>query len=267
MTPPGPPVEPEPEPAPRTGGLSVDEWLAASRQRATAGPYAFPRPPERPLPPASRKMAGWSLALSLAICIPFACLVAIGLAVAVLVKSRDGRDHGRGMAIAALVISGVIVLANVVYVVVVLFIGVDGTDRDDEGRVTEAGLVTLDRLRPGDCFSDDVLAEADVDEEVEASTHVRVVPCEETHQFEVFHVLELPDGDYPGPQGVEARLVGCLDAYTDYVGRRWRPRSGLDVSYYYPTKTSWRFGDRRVVCSLYEVARSERTGSLRGSRR
>lgn len=53
--------------------------------------------------------------------------------------------------------------------------------------------MTLDRLRPGDCFSDDVLAEAT--EEVEASTHVRVVACDETHQSEVVHVLELPEGD------------------------------------------------------------------------
>lgn len=97
-------------------------------------------------------MAGWALALSLLPCFtPVGQLVALGLAIAVLVKSRDGRDHGRGMAVAGLVISILVLVAIVAYVVITVVSywkdGWDETERDADGRVTEAGLVSIDRLR------------------------------------------------------------------------------------------------------------------------
>ncbi|MBZ5733047.1 hypothetical protein K8Z61_00930 [Nocardioides sp. TRM66260-LWL] len=62
------------------------------------------------LPP-SKGMAITALILSLLFCIPvLAAVVAIVLAVIVLRRSRDGRNHGKGLAIAALVIAPLVTL-------------------------------------------------------------------------------------------------------------------------------------------------------------
>ena len=64
-------------------------------------------------------MAITSLALSLLFCVPFvAAIASIVLGVIVLGRSKDGRDHGRGMAIAGIVISTVVMLATVALLVV-----------------------------------------------------------------------------------------------------------------------------------------------------
>lgn len=211
-------------------------------------------------------MAGWALGLSLAFCIPFAFVVGFGLAIAVLVKSRDGRDDGKGMAIAAIVISALLVLANIAYVVVYLFNGVDTTERDVDGDVVEAGTVTVDRLRDGDCYNDAELL-ADDSPDVVVPSEVEVVPCATAHDFEVFAVFELPDGDYPGDAAVQERGYRCFDEFTEFNGRRWRQRSGLDFMMFMPSSASWRFGDRSVVCSIFEVDGSQMEGSAEGEAR
>ena len=266
--PPGPPIEPEPQH--RTGGLSVEEWIEENRRRATsdgrADLYRTPHVGRVAKPQADQRMAGWALGLSLAFCIPFAFLVGAGLAIAVLVKGRDGRDHGMGKAIAALVIAGLLVVANVAYAVVVFFNGFDDTERDADGRVVEGGEVTLDRLQVGDCFSEPNLDSIPTDEAgEEASVTVDVVPCDEPHQAETYHQIQLDGGDYPGSDAIDARAAECVTAFRAYVGVPYR-RSRLDFVYYFPTSASWRLGDREIVCSLVNRDLSDLTGSKRRSR-
>jgi hypothetical protein len=279
LTPPGPPTGPEPEtPTPTTGGRSVDDWIAENRGRSQASPY-----PAQPNPYAtqtelrlgeasrydagtSRKMAGWALGLSLVFCIPFGFLVAIGLAITVLVRSRGGGDHGKGMAIAALIISGLIIIANVVYVVVILFAGVDTTDRDSEGNVIDGGTVTLDRLRVGDCFNEPNFEDLPADgSQGEASASVEVVPCREPHQAEVYHSLEVTGDDFPGESAIDRQAAECVPEFKEYVGKPYG-RSRLEITLYYPTSSSWRLGDRTVLCNLVERDLSDMTGSKRNSR-
>lgn len=272
LTPPGPPTEPEPDPPPRSGRRLLDEWIEENRTRdVPANPYATPYDGRlgegsRFDEGTSRKMAGWALGLSLVFCIPFAFVVAIGLAIAVLVRSRGGGNHGKGRAIAALVISALIVAANVVYVVVILFGGVDTTERDSEGRVTDGGTVTLDRLRVGDCFDEPNLDELATEDEGVASGAVDVVPCAESHRAEVFHRIKVSGDDFPGDAAIERQTAECLPAFKEYVGKAYG-RSTLEVAIYYPTSSSWRFGDRTILCNLTKRDLSDITGSLRNSRR
>lgn len=272
LTPPGPaPDDETTPPAPTTGGLPLDDWLAhqeavRAQGPAAATPYSAYGPHAPPLGPPSKRMAGWALGLSLAFCIPFAFLVGFGLAIAVLVKSRDGRNHGKGMAIAAIVIAALTVIANIVYVVVYLFNGVDTTERDADGNVVEAGTVTVDRLRDGDCYNHAELL-ADDSPEVTVPSEVEVVPCALAHDFEVFAVFELPDGDFPGDKAVQESAFRCFEEFTEFNGRRWRPRSGLDFLTFMPTSASWRFGDRAVTCSIFEVDRSQMQDTIEGDAR
>ena len=294
LTPPGPPVDPDGagaagEPS-RTGGMSVDDWMAAQAARpqapaappapAVTNPYAgdpyaqrFGRKPDfGPSydPDTSRKMAGWALALAIVCCIPFGFLVAIGLAIAVLVRSRTPGDHGKGRAIAALVIASLVLLLNVGYFVAALiegFNGFDTTERDSQGRVTDGGSVSVGKLRIGDCYSEPKLADLPDDgSEGESPASVDVVPCGQTHQAEVFAIIELGGGDYPGDAGVRRRLRDCLPAFEHYVGRPYR-RSELDIIFFYPTSASWRFGDRSITCSLVSRDLSDLSSSQKNARR
>lgn len=270
LTPPGP--APDEAAASPAGGMSVDAWLEHNRGR--------PRPPASPFtqpsydlgrgadPNRSRTMASWALGLSLACCVPFAFLIAIGLAIAVLVRGAGSEDdHGKGRAIAALVISGLIVVVNVVYVVNIVLNGFDDTERDSQGQVVEGGTVTLDRLRVGDCFEDPNFDELPTDGSMgEGSASVEVVPCAEPHQAEVFHSIEMGGDDFPGETAVNRRSADCIPAFKEYVGKAFG-RSRLEVALYFPTSMSWRLGDRTILCSLTERDLSDMTGSMKGSRR
>lgn len=220
----------------------------------------------RDLPPPNRKMAGWALGLSILNCFSVGVFVAIGLAIAVLVKgNRDGRNHGKGMAIAALIISVLWIMAFVVFVVLAVTgrIEIDDSRRDDSGEIREEQSIASNLLRAGDC-----LGVGEVDEMMRDNQYEHTaVPCSKPHSGEVYHVFDLADGDYPG-DGEVIRLAenGCLDAFRPYVGLP-PARSVLEVVYLHPESIGWRIADdREVICLVVEVDEST-TGSLEGARR
>lgn len=215
----------------------------------------------------SQTMASWALGLSLALCIPFGFLIGSGLAITVLVRSHRRRvNYGKRKAIAALVIAGFMLTANVAYAVVVFLTGLDETERDSSGQVVEAGTVTLDRLRVGDCFTGGGLDGLADDTETEASFSAEVVPCSRAHQAEVYHSFEIVSDSYPGDDVVEARLKECLPKFRPFIGQSYK-RSRLEVFSFYPSSATWRFGDHEVVCVVAERDLTDVTGSLAGSRR
>jgi hypothetical protein len=150
---------------------------------------------------------------------------------------------------------------------VVVLTGVDTTERDADGRVIDGGSVTLDRLRVGDCFTEPGFEDLPDDgSEGESSGVVDVVPCREPHQAEVFESLQMSGDGFPGDAAIRRRAADCVPAFEDYVGRPYR-RSDLEITLYTPTSTSWRLGDRTLLCNLTERDLSDVTGSLRNSRR
>ena len=141
-------------------------------------PYgqAFPGAgdPRQEAPP-SKAMAITSLVLSLLFCVPFlAAIVSIVLGVIVLGRSRDGRDHGRGMAIAGIVISTLVLLATVALLVVAVVLGI-------------SSLKDVNDLQRGDCISADNLTDGDA----EGFGQITVGSCTDEHDAEVVAVKTL----------------------------------------------------------------------------
>lgn len=217
-------------------------------------------------PPASKAMAGWALGLSILNCVAVGVFVAIGLAIAVLVKGqRDGRDHGKGMAIAALIISALWIIAFVVFVVLAVTgkIEIDDSVRDGTGELTDEQEISLTSLRVGDCIGLGEISEM-MDE---AQYDVTAVPCSQAHSGELYHLFELADGDYPGhDEVIRLAETGCFDAFRGYVGISPN-RSRIGVTYLYPESVGWRIAnDREVFCFLVEFDEST-TDSLKGAKR
>ena len=212
----------------------------------------------------SKTMAGWALGLALAFFVPLATLVSIGLAIAVLVRSRDGRDHGRGMAIAALVIDVLLIAVLVGLIVLGVLVGSGDPDRDTTGRVTSSQQASVFSVQPGDCVNDGNLFTSD---EATTSTTVQVVPCTGSHQLEAYLAQDLPDGDFPGTDAVSTSAQDlCAAAFRDFVGTAPR-RSELGIYFYVPTQQTWDRADDRAVTCMVGVPDTETTGTLKGSRR
>lgn len=132
--------------------------------------------------------------------------------------------------------------------------------RGDDGQITEAGNLASTELRLGDCF-DLKDPSADLIDEVDGK------PCEETHEYEVFFLGEMADGEFPGDSAFETYVVDeCAPAFGEFVGTPYA-ESELDFLYLVPSEESWAEGDREVVCAVFHPQIDELMGSLRGSKR
>jgi Septum formation/Domain of unknown function (DUF4190) len=162
-------------------------------------------------------------------------LLSVIFGILALRRIRRTGQGGRGLAIAALVISGV----WVVLVGALIVVGLAGSaGRDQTGTVTKAGSVSADDLKQGDC-----LRTVPGDEEV---TSVDVTPCTSAHRAEVYAVFDLPAGSYPGDAKVEKLAdQGCAARTPDLTGSSTK---NLEAAYLYPRRAQWQLGDRSVTC-------------------
>jgi hypothetical protein len=172
----------------------------------------------------------------------------------VISRSKDGRDHGKRMAIAALAIVGVWVAIAITVIAVVV---ATGADRDEGGHVTDGGRAAIVGLHVGDCLPAPHPSE-------EEQLTVQVVPCGEPHDAEVFASFDL-DGEWTTAEEVDRiSEAGCFERFSDYVGISPR-KSSLDVLYFRPISESSFNADSVVVCIL--IAPEPLTASLAGSKR
>ncbi|PFG41800.1 uncharacterized protein DUF4190 [Isoptericola jiangsuensis] len=172
-------------------------------------------------------------------------LIPVSLGIAGIVRTKDKKRRGRGLAIAGLVLG---VLSTVVWGFVLAGAVFLATNQDAVAdsladsfnevyqEQTGTDLVVGDCFEPpADLTSGDPLESAD---------------CATPHTAEAYEVYDLPDGDFPGMEAVAAEAqTRCLDAFAPYVGSEYVD-SSLDVMYFHPTDVSWTFGDRRVVCGI-----------------
>jgi hypothetical protein len=261
FTPPGG-EPPRPEPAP-------DPWQGAYGTYGGPGPYddtaaAFARART------SKKMAGWGLGLSLLICVPFAPLVGLVLGIVVLVRARDGRDHGKGLGVAAVVIGGLYLVAALGLVVFGFVAAIreefDEPERDEAGVIQHEQEIQARHLRVGDCVSRMELAE-ELEPGESPTGLVTVVPCSSLHHSEVFHVYDIEPDDYPDQDALDlASVEGCLPEFKAYVGRPFH-RSSLELNYYGPTKDWAPLADNRVTCLVSTPAGHLSGNMLEDSRR
>ncbi|MFB7781979.1 DUF4190 domain-containing protein [Streptomyces vinaceus] len=266
-TPPYPQSSPGPYPQPGPYG-----------QPGQPGPYGQPGPhgphgaPQGWYPPpgASEKtnaLAVVAFVMSLVCAIP---LVPLVLGIVALSQIRSRGEKGKGLAIAAIVIHGATIAFYAIFVILGLTGNLDSDPepkRDTGGQVTGSGSSQVNDIRTGDCFNmDDDLKGVQDKDGGQARRSVRIVPCDQPHKGEAYHVFNLEDGTYPGTEKVvaiaEEKCGGTK--LTDYVGKDAKPAETIDVYYYYPQLSSWTFGDREVTCFLAD-SKGASTGSLRAT--
>ncbi|MFL1381063.1 MULTISPECIES: septum formation family protein [unclassified Nocardiopsis] len=91
------------------------------------------------------------------------------------------------------------------------------------------------------------------------------IDCAEPHVYEVYHVENIADsGDYPGEESVsDSADVLCEAAFEPFIGTDYY-ESSLYLTSLYPTADGWEYGDREVLCLVYDPL-SDTTGTLEGS--
>ncbi|MFF7166084.1 DUF4190 domain-containing protein [Streptomyces sp. NPDC008086] len=226
------------------------------------GPYGqgqYPPPfphPYQPYGPYGRpvRVNGFaisSLVLGILCFVPAVGLV-LGLIALAQIKKRD--ENGKGMAVAGSVLSSV----GLALWALMLSTG-SASDFWDGFKGAASGEGTAYALAKGDCFdtpNGDLEGDAyDVDE----------VSCAGEHDAEVFAVVTLPGGSFPGDDEL-GRLADdkCYALQDGYAMDTWAVPDDVDVYYLVPSRQSWRVGDREITCMFGSTADDGRlTGSLR----
>jgi hypothetical protein len=202
------------------------------------GPYYPPGPyPPGPYPPRPTGATNWWAIVSLISGIVGGVLISVVCGIVGLRRARAGQG-GCGMAIAGLVLSALWVVALLAGIAFYFIVG--------------SGTVGANEVKAGDCLK-----------KLPASGLVVTVdtaPCNEPHKGEIFSIMTMPDGDFPGSSAIEEYQDKCapeLEKYSPEAARD--PQVGLFVLF--PSQDSWGQGDRAVTC----IATSDtpRSGTLK----
>ncbi|HET8643638.1 MAG TPA: septum formation family protein, partial [Pseudonocardiaceae bacterium] len=125
-------------------------------------------------------------------------------------------------------------------------------------RAGEPGTVGFDQIRPGDCL-DQLPDTSDIDQ-------VPRVACEDPHDEEVYTIVDLGDGPWPGAEAVNARAAQlCSITAEPFLGVS-AEATELVLRWYQPVEEVWNYGDNTVLCIAADPS-GKTTGSLRDSRR
>ena len=293
----GPPSDGEPDLPPEV----VDAQPAGPQDGAPAGPMpAYPpappgalpgQPPAyahqgAPAPPAGStaprdKVSVAAFVLSL----PGALVISIPLAMWGLVRTSGRARRGRGLAIAALCVSGAWVVVSGLLLLAPGLLGAgqptvlqEGTSSvaplvaatpeptaspSDEpvpaqptGAMKKAKKVYWEDLRPATCIR--TPADAAID--------ITTVDCRAEHDEEVTARTSLPKTHgWPGDKAVEdAASATCRTAFEKYVGISYDD-SRLELSFYSTDKDGWNSGDRTLICTVYDPSAPNLTESLKAA--
>jgi hypothetical protein len=200
-------------------------------------PYQAPSPSYYAPPPPAPKTNWWAVVSVITGAIGMVLLSVI-FGLVGLNRAKYGQG-GRGLAIAGLVLSGLWVLGAAVVVVFMLTIG--------------KGTVSATDVKVGDCLK-----------EIPGNTKVFTVDtvgCDETHAGEVFAVLRMPEGDFPGQSAIDEYQNKCEPALASYAPSAITDDS-VQLYVLYPTEETWKQGDRAVTCIA--TLDPPRTRSLKG---
>jgi hypothetical protein len=173
-------------------------------------------------------MAITALVLSLLCCFPIGLI----LAIVVLVRSKDGRNHGKGLAIGAVVVSivSVIALAAGAY-------GLTQVDWDE--------LLPVEQLATGDCLNASNLA----DDEADFVEDIKEVSCDKPHDAEVLVTKKLTQDDAAGYDPASSPL--CTDLITE--GGLADKVAGADMGYFGLTTDADPNAGDKLVCVAYRL--------------
>lgn len=204
-------------------------------------PGAYPPPPYYPPPqgPYAPPTPGtnWWAVISLIFGVLGGVLISVICGIVGLNRAKKGQG-GRGMAIAGLVLSGLWIVGIAALVAFLVFF--------------DKGTVSATEVKAGDCLK-----------ELPASGLVITVdtaPCGEPHTGEIFSVMKMPEGDFPGQFAIEEYQNKCAPELAKYSPEAAEdPDVGLFVLY--PSEDSWGQGDRTVTCIA--TTDSPRSGTLK----
>ncbi|MFV9634728.1 septum formation family protein [Mycobacterium neumannii] len=250
-TPPGPP--PPYGPPPSYGGQPPDPYPPPGSAYPPPPPPAnyppppppnYPPPPPPPYaqqgsyyaPPQDRPTNWWAI-VSLVFGLLGGVLISVVCGIVGLKKAREGHG-GRGLAIAGLVLSALWAAVAVVALLVYFLIG--------------NGTVTATDVKEGDCL-------ADIPDNTRVLT-MKTIGCDEAHAGEVFAVLQMPDGAFPGQAAIDAYAEKCSPELAAYAPEAMTD-SYVQLYVLYPTAETWEQGDRAVTCIA--TLDPPRTGSLK----
>jgi hypothetical protein len=224
--PPPPPVNPYEQPPqysqPQYGQPQYTEPQYGQPAMSAGG---YPGAPVEAEP--SKAMAITALVLSLLCCFPIGLI----LAIVVLVRSRDGRNHGKGLAIGAVVVSvvSVVALAGGIY-------GLTQIDWDD--------LLPVEQLETGECLNASNLTD-DSEDFVE---DIEEVSCDGPHDAEVLVTKELTQDDAESYEPASSTL--CTDLITD-GGQA--DKIGAEMGYFGLTTDAAPNAGDKLVCIAYNL--------------
>ncbi|MFJ5261098.1 DUF4190 domain-containing protein [Streptomyces sp. NPDC088387] len=226
-------------------------------QRHPQGPFAPPGTyGQQPWMPYAPRTPGVNALAVTALILGILCLLpAVGLVFGLIAlwQIRRRGERGKGMAITGAALSTVGLLLWTAFFTTGA--ASDFWDGVEEGVREEAVMSVAE----GKCF--DTLSGS-----LEGMAYdVEEVPCAGRHDGEVFATITLPGGGYPGEDHlVEVADEQCYDRQDEYVIDTWAVPGDADVYYFYPTRESWRFGDREITCVFGNTdASASLTGSLR----
>jgi hypothetical protein len=230
-TPPGYPPPPGGYPPPPPQGA----YPAPPPQGGYPAPPPYYPPPGQYAPPTPG--TNWWAVISLVFGVLGGVLISVVCGILGLNRAKKGQG-GRGMAIAGLVLSGLWIVGIVALVVFLV--------------VFDKGTVSATEVKAGDCLK-----------ELPASGLVITVdtaPCGEPHTGEIFSVMTMPDGEFPGQFAIEEYQNKCAPELAKYAPDAAEdPDVGLFVLY--PSEDSWGQGDRIVTCIA--TTDKPRTGNLK----
>ena len=89
---------------------------------------------------------------------------------------------------------------------------------------------------------------------------VQTVACE-SYVGEVFAVLNMPEGDFPGQSAIDAYEICCGPAMAHYSPDAITD-DHVQLGVLYPTADSWGRGDRAMICIA--TLAPPRAGSIKG---
>lgn len=215
-------------------------------------PYGQQWVPPYPPPPAGTD--GFAIAALVLGIVPV-CLGLLGIVFGFVALSRIKRSgqSGRGLAIGG-ICTAFGWIAIVILAVSLGALADDEPQRDGLGAVSERTTTSVSFLRTGDCLATVPTG---------FTKKVVLVPCEEMHAAEAYHVYDLPAGPYAGDESVSSSARRVCNATLDsYVGTP-DGKAHWDVVLLKPEERTWE-DDRGVVCLLVATDRELVFGSAAG---
>jgi len=154
-----------------------------------------------------------------------------------------------------MVVRVIVILAIAVIGVGVYLLVGGGDDRDDSGEIEEEGEVSVFDLRVNDCLTD--LPEGEGEQ-----TSIKATPCDKPHEAQVFTIIDLGGGDYPGNEVVSGKARrGCPARL-----RRLKPAVEVGLYNFQPTEESWDSRDDHSI-SCIAVYEKPVTGLLKDQKK